>query len=55
LPFAIFLAVAWYWGTIIAALILTSFLVSPVAASPRFHLCELLIALLILLSLSVIT
>ena len=49
------LIILWSWGGIFAALALTSFLSSPVDASPVFHLVALLVALLILVALSVIT
>jgi len=49
------LIILWSWGSVFAALTLTSFLVSPVSASPGLHLCELLITLLIPAALSGIT
>jgi hypothetical protein len=49
------LILLWSWGGLLAALALTSFLSTPVAASPVTHLITFLTALLILISLSVIT
>ena len=49
------LIILWSWGALLAALALTSYFVSPVAASPRLHLGEMLIAIFILAALSAIT
>jgi hypothetical protein len=49
------LIILWSWGALLAAVALTSYFASPVAASPRLHLCELLLAILILATLSCIT
>ena len=49
------LIILWSWGALLAALALTSFLATPVAASPAGHLVAFLIALLILLALSIVT
>ncbi len=49
------LILLWSWGGLLAALALTSFLSTPVSTSPVIHLVTFLTALLILISLSVIT
>ena len=49
------LIILWSWGALIAALALTAYFVSPVAASPRLHLVELLVAIILLAALSGIT
>ena len=49
------LIILWSWGALLAALALTCYFVSPVAASPRLHLGELLLAVVVLATLSGIT
>ena len=49
------LIILWSWGALLAALALTCYFVSPVATSPRLHLGELLLAIVVLATLSGIT
>jgi cytochrome b561 len=49
------LVILWAWGGVIAALLLTDFLSTPVQASPLVHLLELIGFVLILLILSCVT
>jgi hypothetical protein len=49
------LVILWSWGGIIVAFALTHFLAKPVTDSPVSHLVSLLVALVVLMSLSVIT
>jgi len=49
------LIILWSWGALLAALALTGYFVTPVSVSPRLHLGELLLAIVILATLSGIT
>jgi hypothetical protein len=49
------LIILWSWGALIVALALTCYFATPIAASPRLHLAELVVAIFLLATLSGIT